>query len=647
MKRYVVLLCVGVLRAIAAEPADSTRTFPLSEVVITGSRSHIDANQLPASVDLISHAELGQLNGASVADALDGVAGLNVHASGGGGALHTVSMRGMGPEYTLVLIDGQRYSSNQNGIADLGLLGLGDFERIEIARGGLSSLYGGNAMGGVINLVTKKPGEGVHADISAGVGSFGYATYAAGINASLGSIRTRLSFHRETSREDYPFHFQDGDRSLVLNRNGADYSFTGGSLRMDTELGTAASTSFSLRYDNAERGAPLAVSNAGATSAARLLDKDVQALSSVFWKPESSLLVTINSSFRTMYERYTDPVLDIGTAGPASSTVNILYAVNPSVEWGAGNDHAVSAGVDMSNASIRGNELHSADRTQFGVWASSHHRFPIVNGVIEDVTIFPSLRYDYNSDVSGAVSPYIGINVGAGQGTWLHLKSGFGRNFRVPTFNDLYWIAGGNPKLLPELSNNFDLGLQAQLKILGEWDVEATYYHIDAHDKIVWVPGAGGIWAPQNILRVLSTGVESTIAWMIMEGRVRVKFTQTLTSAIRKESSHTDDATVGKQLVYVPEQTAAIAATFITGPAAWTVHHAFSSFRYYTEMNDPSFILPSYEKTDVNVTLALTVVNVPLTAKAEVGNLFNTEYQLVAGYPMPQRRYAVSLGVHL
>lgn len=646
MKRSLLFLCVGVFRAYGAEPADSIRVFPLHEVVVTGSRAHIDANQLPASIEEVSHAELEQMNGSSVADALTGVSGLSVRSYGGGGSLHTISMRGMGPEYTLILIDGQRYSSQQNATADLGIIGTGDIERIEIARGGLSALYGGNAMGGVVNLVTKKPGRELRTDISAGVGSFGFGSCSAAISGGIGEVRTRASFHRETSRENYPFQFLDGNRTVELNRSGADYSLAGGSLRLDAELGLAASTSFSLRYDRAERGAPTAVSNAGASSVSRLLDKDVQAQWSVIWKPEASLLVTLNSSFRNVYERYTDPVLDIGTAGPVSSTVNTVYALNPSLEWKADDDHTVSAGVDMSSASIRGNQLHSAERMQFGMWVSSHHRFPIASDVLEDVTVFPSLRYDHNSDVSGTFSPYIGINVGAGKGAWIHLKSGFGGNFRVPTFNDLYWIAGGNPNLLPERSKNFDIGLQAQLMFLGEWNVEATYYRIDASDKIVWVPGAAGIWTPQNILRVLSTGVESNIAWKLLDGKVCLKFSQTLMSAIRKASSHANDATVGKRLVYVPEQTAAFAATLTTGPAVWTVHHEFSGFRYYTEMNDPSFILPSYQKTDVAVTFAVTAMTVPVTTKMEVGNLFNTDYQLVAGYPMPQRRYALSLGIH-
>src|SRR5450759_1147357 len=132
---------------------DTTVQYRLKEVVVTGTRLDVVSDKSPSSVTVVDKATLEVKNGDVVAAAIQGSPGIYLRSYGSGGALATLSVRGQNPEHTLVLVDGQRYSNFQNGNTDLGIFSLANIERIEMARGGYSSLYGADAVGGVINII--------------------------------------------------------------------------------------------------------------------------------------------------------------------------------------------------------------------------------------------------------------------------------------------------------------------------------------------------------------------------------------------------------------------------------------------------------------------------------------------------------------
>ena len=133
---------------------DSTRVFRLNDVVITGTRTTVAIEKLPSSVQVLDSLELAQSNGTSLADKLMNIAGITLRSYGGNGSLHSVSVRGMGSDYALILVNGQRFTTFQISTVDVGIFSLNEVERIEIAGGGASSLYGADAVGGVINIIT-------------------------------------------------------------------------------------------------------------------------------------------------------------------------------------------------------------------------------------------------------------------------------------------------------------------------------------------------------------------------------------------------------------------------------------------------------------------------------------------------------------
>lgn len=147
----------------------------LPEIVVTADRVEEPIGQTGASVTVIRAAEVEKLGTKGVADVLRGVAGLDVDESGGVGAATQVHLRGANPGETLVLIDGIRVgdaASTDNSV-DFGNLAPVDIDRIEILRGPQSALYGSDAMGGVINIITRKGGKTLRRNVTVEAGSYG------------------------------------------------------------------------------------------------------------------------------------------------------------------------------------------------------------------------------------------------------------------------------------------------------------------------------------------------------------------------------------------------------------------------------------------------------------------------------------------
>jgi iron complex outermembrane receptor protein len=212
----------------------------------------------------------------------------------------------------------------------------------------------------------------------------------------------------------------------------------------------------------------------------------------------------------------------------------------------------------------------------------------------------------------------------------------------VPTFNDLYWNDGGNPHLKPERSLSIDAGLVAQY---GSLRLEADYFSIRTHDRIVWTPGSGGIWSPKNIATVGSEGIEAEMTWDGFDRALMLTVNSTVMTARKKTADYPGDPTSGKVLPYVPRQTANVSVLFTRAPITVFAQHTWASYRYTTEINDR--FLPRYGVTSGAITFAYPLAASVLSLKLECTNLFNTSYQAIALYPMPLRELRATLGVEL
>ena len=619
------------------------RLYTLPEFVVSATRWKANVSTLPSSVTVLTADELSSGRDGTLAAALEGVPGLFLKSYGGPGSVATTSIRGMGAEHTLVLVDGQRYNNVRDGQVDFGILPLQNVERVEVLRGGFSSMYGTDALGGIINIVTQRPGTVTRVRGELLTGSYGMYGGQLSAELPLGPAGLLLSARREAGRGDYEFRFQDGRSSTILRRQNADYALNQLQLFTDVMPFAGATLRWSTSYNWSDRGSPGAVLSAASSNLARLRDAGLQSQASLEWNLTPRLAFRFSSLFNAQRRVYKDPLLPGEPEGQESNFGDRSIVVTPGVRYALNNWTSLNVGGEYAHSSVTSNQVESAERAQYSLFVSSDHTVDLSREFLYQVNVFPSARFDRLTGLDGDISPKLGINLGIWRPLALRLKSSIGKSFRAPSFNDLYWKGSGNPLLKPERSTGFDAGLAVSVPAYGRLDLEAGYFDINTSDRIVWTPDASGLWSPKNLQRVQSAGVEFIASWRALNENVLFRASYTNADSKKTGSATTDDQTLNKQLPYLPHETAALSLSVRLSLVTIDVRHEYTGFRYTTETNDTRYLLQPYQKTDVGLSAALSGKPFAATVRAGVSNVFNSDYQIFPNFPMPLRMFNLRL----
>ncbi|GIV58632.1 MAG: hypothetical protein KatS3mg042_1545 [Rhodothermaceae bacterium] len=311
--------------------------------------------------------------------------------------------------------------------------------------------------------------------------------------------------------------------------------------------------------------------------------------------------------------------------------------------WAVGGRHLLGAGLAAGYARARHPSLRD-DATERRLGAFAHADLGA-----GPARLYPALRLDVYALPGGtrtaALSPRLGLNLRLPGGP--RLKASAGRAFRVPTFNDRFWQPGGDPSLRPEHGWTFDAGLYVHHHTaVLDLRAEASAFAHRLRDQIVWRPVAGGYYAPANLRRVRTRGLEASA-----EGRARVGRSlvlegglfYTLTDA--RDRSDPEAASFDQPLRYVPRHQLKAFAGATYGPLALDVTTRYVGERFVT--SDGRQALPPYHVTDARLGLALPLAPARLTLDLVVENLFDRVYEGIKGYPMPPRTLRLRLGLAL
>ena len=227
-------------------PADSVaHDYTLSGVVVTGTQTPRLLKKLPIMTQVITQRDLQRINPRSAADALQmSIPGVNVTMHG---AQYRVTIQGMSGDYILFLVDGEKITSEGNGVVDLNRIDMSTIERIEVIRGSASALYGSNAIGGVVNFITRQGQRPLQANASMDISSEGVTRYALGVQVRRQefSSSTSLSY---THQDPYSINIPQRDGSVdVTSARGQKTKTLGQTLRYRT-LDSRSEVYAYLRY---------------------------------------------------------------------------------------------------------------------------------------------------------------------------------------------------------------------------------------------------------------------------------------------------------------------------------------------------------------------------------------------------------------
>lgn len=605
--------------------------------------------------------ELASIPVRSLADVLRQADGITVRDYGGLSALQTISQRGMGAEHTLVLINGMRVNSFQTGLVDYGNLSLQNVNHVEVLHGGASAMYGADAAAGLINLVMHPTITQAQAGVSTSVGSFGYRRYNAFAAAPIGDHGIRFGVEQEGSEEDYPFNFRNGNQVVEVRRRNADLNTRRANVAGSIFISENISGSFLGNLSTSERGVGGPVLSPLSSSLARQTDREYLGQLGLFVKASTRWSIDGQMMVREAYGRYIDPAIMVGGRLLDSEFRNLDGRVELRNRIALSDHLKTVFGIEIGRTVATGNALApNPARMQFGLFATAEQHYLFSSGPLADLILTPALRFDRISPSINHLSPQVGIHAGFRQ--WdlgffskiqPALRFSASRNFRAPTFNELYYNGGGgrgNPSLDPEQATSLDGGGAIQFNAVGTHRVELAFFYVPMVNRIVWVSAGGASVTPKNIRRTVSTGAELSYDATIFDGALQIGGYYTLLRTVRMSEDFPGDPNTGNQLIYVPQELGRVslsygmnfASSFFKRLSAG-VQYRFVGYRFTSE--DNKNFLPSYRLLSGAVTNRLRLDPMNVAIKVEAENLLNEEYQTMLSYPTPPRTIRFTIGL--
>ena len=602
--------------ALHAQPAPPDT---LAEVTVTAARQALPARDAPSRVTVLDRADLEAAAATSAADALGARAPVHVRRYGPSG-LASVTVRGAGSSQALVLLDGQPLTDPQLGQVDLGLLPSDLVGAIEVVSGPSSALHGSAALGGVIALRPLE-GGGTSGRLTTEAGPWGERRLSAAGTAESGALEVVAAGTVSQADDDYTFVDRGRLDRRRATRDGWDSRLRTGYARV-AHVRPRGRAQLSLWAADAERGL------GGADGVgARQWDSRVRLGATADHQTTWGRLEAAGS-VQTTRLRYAAPFPApsdrpdaIDDTGRTLSAFADVRATAPSRSWAW--TGALSAGA----AGAEHPRLKADAQDRFvGVALSG-------TGALGRAVVFPSVRADLyapaNQERRVALSPQVGVNVPAG--AW-NLKASAARAFRMPTLNDRFWQPGGNPDLRPESAWSLDAGA---VWTSGATQAEVTAFAARARDQIVWTPTAAGFFAPVNVSRTRSVGLEGSArtARRTPLGVLEAGGVATLLDA--------RDLDAGAPLRYVPRWTAKAWAGLEAGALRLGLGARAVGARFTTA--SASQPLPTHFVLDAQVSVRRRVGPSTLTLGVAAENLTGLQYEVVKSYPMPPRHARLRL----
>lgn len=487
------LLCLPT-SALAAEPSRDD-ALKLPDVLISASRQVESRTATSAANTVFTRADIDRLQPSGVTDLLARVPGVQVAPTGGRGSLPGIFIRGTKAAQTLVLVDGVRIANATSGDSGLQFLDVDQIERVEVLRGSRSAVYGSDAIGGVIQIFTRRGGApGLQPRLRLAAGS--NQTWQRSLGLSGGDDTTRFNLGAsldETAGIDStgPSHASDGDHDAYRNRS----------------LNLSLSHTFNERF---EAGLNLLDSRGRSE-----YDNPYGRLDEVTWlsypqQPYTDFSVSsLGSWFDAQLNDTWHSRLELGHSenrddkrDKLSDQRFIYNTYRDQVTWQ--NEFALDErnqlmlGGDWYQDRFHGTANFSEDsrwnRAAFAQYRFAGERFSSELGVRHDRNQQYGEQNTWNASLTVPLNPRNDVLVSYSEG------------FRAPTFNDLYDVQYGNPDLRPEHSKSYELQWRSQLA--SHTRLEASLYRTDLRDAINYDPARR---RPGNVDNARINGLELSL----------------------------------------------------------------------------------------------------------------------------------------
>ena len=593
-----------VIAALLSSSTVLAETTPLETTLVTATRTKQTIDETLAPVSVFTREDIERLQAKDIAELLSEAPGVVISQDGSKGSTTSLFIRGTNSDHTLILVNGQRISSATLGDTAVQFLDPEQIERVEIVRGPRSSIYGSEAIGGVIQIFTKNGKNSEATYIRTGAGSNDSWQLAAGTRGKVGSTYYSV---------DASYFDTNGFDALVdttsLNRDNDGYENKSASISLGHQFENNSHLEFSFMYsDSAEEHDNLYgdtrpySDHVIQTAAITYSSSPIEDL----WFSTISLGNSIDES----NQRDKD---DPSSSSDFETSRDSLLWQN---DFKIADNHALTLGYEYYDDQVDSTENYT-DRVGTPVDSRDNTAFfGVYQTTIRALDIQLGLREDDNEEFGKTTTANTAFGYNINQQHSVIIS--YGEGFKAPTFNDLYWPIGpysyGNPDLQPESSESYEIELRGDYGNVG-WS--ANIYRTDIDNLIDWAPDANFAYTPTNIASVRIKGIELNATATVAEWQLRGSINY----------NEPEDRDTGNTLAKRPEKSAIFAADRHIGK--WDIG---ASWRAYSERFDTvSNTIGTAGYGLVDIRAGYQISN-NLKAQLKLNNIFDKDYQTNSRY---------------
>jgi outer membrane cobalamin receptor len=606
----VVLIGAAMVSAVPLVVAEDS-SIQLKEVVVTATKTEKEPQDVTQTVTVISAADIQKSAATTVAEVIDRTVGTQVKSNGPLGSTSSINIRGANSEQVLVLLDGRRLNSASAGgfdMADLPIP-LENIERIEIVSGPSSALYGADAVGGVVNIITKKP-TALTTTITGEAGSHGYES---------------LRFSNSNKLNNFYYSLSAGTEKYDGFRLNSDLDQWTAGAKLGYDLSPDSSLEFTADYLDKEIGVPGLVDFP--SPFARQWDRNLG--SSLTYKTRFSKELDLKLKIYENRDKiiYLDPIAAIN-----SEHISTSNGAEAQTNWLANSWNMLTIGIDGRQDHIKSTDVHEHTASLWALYLQDEM------SIGDSLIIVIGGRNDNHSVYGDKFSPKVSSRY-LFSSTGTIARASAGEAFRAPTLNELYWpfvsstffgttfIEEGNPNLKPEEAIEYEMSVEQPM---GKGNlVKAAVFERNVDNMISWLQTTPTPttfhYSPVNIGKARITGYE-----------IEAKITplDQLTWVVNYTYMNPKDESTG---AYVPNIPAEQFKSYVNMTFS-TETNIYIEGRYVRNYIQPTLPNPSRHYTVVDAKIMQPVKvgrNLKCDAYVGVKNLFNRQYEILAGYPMP------------
>jgi len=606
-------------------------TVPLQEVQISVDKFSI--SQLGKRSETIDSTIKAQFIFQSVSEILSFNSAVFIK-NYGPGSIATTAFRGGNASQTAILWNGFNIQNTMLGQNDLSLFPAVLFDQMEVEYGGSSSLWGTNAVGGSILLNNKTLfSKGISVTTQIGGGSFGRKNIGANITFSEKRFTSSTKFFLNAARNDYNYINNQNSESRIQKMKHAEYEMR--TLLQEFRFLINSKQVLSLNVwvsDNTRNLPSFNQSIDGKTSQS---DQAIR-LAAKWNFAGKKLNTSVNAAMFYEGLQYNDSLIQSYSKSKVYTT--IIESEN-SVTW---HRHILNFGLNVTSSTAN-SDSYSEQKNLHRASFLAGNKFSFLNKTLQ---VHTGIRVEYFS--IGTLPLTWNISAKQNLKNNFSISTNIAKVYRQPTLNELYWQPSGNINLKPEEGYTYEGSLNYNKKIKKiEVQISASIFSRKIDNWILWIPGANANPSPMNVQQVWSRGTETS--WKILYQHQKFSvatsvITSYVLSTVTKNSLENSE-TLHRQLIYTPRYSVNANVVLSVNKFQLFFFHQYMGYRFIS--SDNLHWLDPIHTSSVKLSYTKNLKRIVTTFFASTNNLFNADYSIMAGRPMPLRNYEVGINLRI